>query len=393
MIDGGHRTTPSVLLVPQTGRFREAITRSTRDGKNKSLWLEAYSISSSFCKYFLWALRAVQRPLQGLTSSRQISQIFASLGYTQFSVNSTSVIDLEWLGRPRSIACALVRSKDSVALIDPGPASTIPTLKNKLAIHGLSIAEIDAILLTHIHLDHAGATGSLVRENPKLKVYVHLKGVPHLLDPTKLLQSATRLWGDDLFRRFGEFLPVPQANLEILEGGEAIALGSRTLQVLYTPGHAVHHVTYFDLAAGTAFVGDNAGICVNGDPFVLPATPPPDLSIELWDRSLDVIAALHPKKLFLTHFSYSENPLAHIESYRERLHRWSDLSGEILASNSDERTALQRFTEGVAEEAARYLAPDELSLYLFNGALDLSWLGMARYHRKRAEAASQNLSQ
>ena len=159
-----------------------------------------------------------------------------------------------------------------------------------------------------------------------MKVYVHSRGVPHLIDPSKLLQSASRLYGDDMERLFGEFLPVPAANLHALEGGETIALGSRQLQVLYTPGHASHHVTYFDSTESIAFVGDTAGISVNGHPFILPATPPPDISIELWDASLDAIAGLHPKRLFLTHFSFSDNPDAHLASYRERLHRWRDLS-------------------------------------------------------------------
>jgi glyoxylase-like metal-dependent hydrolase (beta-lactamase superfamily II) len=300
-------------------------------------------------------------------------------------VDATTVIDLHWAGHPRSIACALLRLKEFSALVDPGPASTISTLRQQLEQQGLRVSDLNAIFLTHIHLDHAAATGQLVRENPRLKVYVHSRGVPHLIDPSRLLQSASRLYGQDIGRLFGEFLPVPSSNLHALDGGETIALGSRQFQVLSTPGHASHHVTYFDAADATAFVGDTAGISINGHPFILPATPPPDIAIELWDTSLDAIANLHPNRLFLTHFSFSDNPSAHLANYRERLHRWRDLSAGLLARHLDDSAAMHEFAQQIAADAAHFLSPDEVSHYLFNGALNLSWLGLARYHRKRAE--------
>ena len=200
-------------------------------------------------------------------------------------------LDLSWAGHPRSIAAALLRCGDFLALVDPGPSSTIPDLREQLRVHGLHIGDLDALLLTHIHLDHAGATGSLVRENPHLQVYVHSRGAPHMVDPCKLLASARRLYGDTMQRLYGEFVPVPQSNLRILEGGETLSCGSRELLVLYTPGHAAHHVTYFDDSEGIAFVGDTAGIAIDGHPYILPATPPPDINLELWNTSLDAIAA------------------------------------------------------------------------------------------------------
>jgi len=299
------------------------------------------------------------------------------------------VIDLHWGGRSRAIASALLRSPGFAALIDPGPASTLETLRQQLERQGLRIPDLNAILLTHIHLDHAAATGALVRENPRLTVYVHERGAAHMMDPGKLLDSASRLYGQDLQRLFGEFLSVPPENLRALSGGETISLGSRKLHVLYTPGHASHHVTYFDPVDSTAFVGDTTGISIDGNPFVLPVTPPPDISIELWDASLDAIAGLHPKRLFLTHFSFSDNPGAHIESYRRRLHRWHNISAKLFESNVDDSVAMHRFSKEVAAEAAQFLSPEDLGHYLYNGALGLSWLGLARYHRKRAEASAQ----
>ncbi|MDP9147939.1 MAG: MBL fold metallo-hydrolase [Acidobacteriota bacterium] len=207
-------------------------------------------------------------------------------------MNFTNPIDLHWTGRPRSIAVALLCDGKFAALIDPGPSSTLPRLREQLRNQGLSVADLRAIFLTHIHLDHAGAAGTLVRENPALRVYVHSKGAPHLSDPAKLLESSRRLFGEDRDRLFGEFLAVPVENLEVLEGGEVVAAGSRELRVFYTPGHASHHVTYFEPNDSVAFVGDTTGISVQGDAFVLPAMPPPDVSMELWDASLDLISGL-----------------------------------------------------------------------------------------------------
>jgi len=301
-------------------------------------------------------------------------------------MTSTTLLDLDWAGHPRSIASALLRSGDAVALVDPGPSSTIPHLREQLAVHGLRISDLDAVFLTHIHLDHAGASGSLVRENPRLRIYVHSRGAPHMTDPSKLLDSARRLYGDTMQRLYGEFLAVPQSNLNILEGGETLSFGSRQLQVVYTPGHASHHVTYFDASEGVAFVGDTAGIAIEGHPYILPATPPPDINLELWNTSLDAIAALKPKRLFLTHFGFSDHPARHIASYRERLLRWSELTAKILAEGVEESQASEAFISAIAAEARQTLSREEVDHYLFNGALHLSWLGLARYHRKRAAA-------
>lgn len=296
------------------------------------------------------------------------------------------LLDLRWAGHSRSIASALLRSGNSAVLVDPGPSSTIPHLRELLGVHGLRIRDLDALFLTHIHLDHAGASGSLVRENPHLQVYVHSRGAPHMTDPSKLLDSARRLYGDTLQRLYGEFVAVPQENLRILEGGETLSVGSRQIRVLYTPGHASHHVTYFDDAEGIAFVGDTAGISIEGNPYILPATPPPDINLELWSTSLEAIAALDAKRLFLTHFGFSDHPARHIASYRERLLRWSDLVARILSQGLDDAHSSEAFLQAIAAEAKETLAPEDADQYLSNGALHLSWLGLARYHRKRSAA-------
>ncbi len=303
-------------------------------------------------------------------------------------MTSTIPLDLCWTGHARSIASALLRCGDSAALVDPGPSSTISNLREQLRAHDLRVADIKALLLTHIHLDHAGASGSLVRENPDLQVYVHSRGAPHMADPSRLLDSARRLYGNTMERLYGEFVAVPLENLRILEGGETVSLGSRSLHVLYTPGHASHHVAYFDDSDGVAYAGDTAGICIEGNPYILPATPPPDINLELWNSSLEAIASLEPKRLFLTHFGFCDHPARHIASYRERLARWSDLVANILSQGLDESQSSEAFLEAIAAEARETLAPQEVDHYLFNGALQLSWLGLARYHRKRTAASA-----
>jgi glyoxylase-like metal-dependent hydrolase (beta-lactamase superfamily II) len=301
---------------------------------------------------------------------------------------SITTLDDLWTGRPRTIAAALLESDGHHAVIDPGPGSTLETFLQQLRAHGLAVRDLDAILLTHIHLDHAGVTGALVRENPRLAVYVHKLGAPHMVDPSKLLASAARLWPIDLQRLFGEDLPVPGGNLRILEGGETLTLGARKLEVVYTPGHASHHVSYFDQAEGVAFVGDTTGVRIEGHPFVMPATPPPDIDLGIWDASFAAILERKPSRLFLTHFGYSDNPSEHILLFRERLHHWAALAEKIIASAARDAAAMDAFMSVTHREIAEHLPAEEVDHYVFSAGLNLSFLGLARYLRKRAKAAS-----
>ena len=303
-------------------------------------------------------------------------------------MHKITTLDDNWMGRTRSIATALVESDSHCAIVDPGPGSTLDTLKKELRARGVSVSDLDAILLTHIHLDHAGATGALVRENPRLAVYVHNLGAPHMIDPSKLLASAARLWPDNLQQLFGEMVPVPAENLRILEGGETIALGSSKIEVAYTPGHASHHVSYFESIDGVAFVGDTTGIRMEGHSFVMPATPPPDIDLEIWDSSFKAILERKPKRLFLTHFGFSENPPAHIAQFRERLHHWMGITEKILQSATSDAAAMESFISAARTEIAQHLPAEEVEQYIRTAGLNLSFLGLARHARKRAQAAS-----
>src|SRR5437879_8213548 len=301
---------------------------------------------------------------------------------------SITTLDNLWPGRPHTIASALLESDGHRSIVDPGPGSTLETFRENLRANGLGVGDLDAILLTHIHLDHAGATGALVRENPRLAVYVHTNGAPHVIDPSKLLASAQRLWPNDLQQLFGEVLPVPAENLHIVEGGETLTLGSRQVEVVYTPGHASHHVSYFDKAEGVTFVGDTAGVRIEGNAFAMPATPPPDIDLGIWDTSFAAILERKPARLFLTHFGYSDNPTEHILLFREQLHRCAALAAAILRTAASDSAAMDAFMSATYAEISHHSPADEAEHYAFSAGLNLSFLGLARYVRKRATAAS-----
>jgi glyoxylase-like metal-dependent hydrolase (beta-lactamase superfamily II) len=272
------------------------------------------------------------------------------------------VIDLMHLGNDRVIAA---HELGGGIIVDPGPASCVETLLGELE------CEPRALLLTHIHLDHAGAAGVLTRRFPHLRVYVHEVGAPHLIDPSKLLGSAERLYGDDMERLWGEVAPVPEERITAITGGERIA----SLDVIYTPGHASHHVTYFDRANGDAYVGDVAGVRIPPEGPTVAPTPPPDIDLEAWERSLDAIAGWRPQRVRLTHFGALDAEEA-IEAAREAVRsagersRTGDREEFLGAGESD----LDDVGADVAERTRQAAPPEQL------------WLGLERYWRKRSEA-------
>ena len=215
-------------------------------------------------------------------------------------------IDLKFLGYPEIIATAVLHGAGGVALVDPGPATTLGALESALSAKGLALGEVTAILLTHIHLDHAGGAGTLTQRLPNAQVYVHPVGAPHLIDPTKLLNSAGRLYGDELARLFGETIPVPESRLHVLNDSDTLTIGGRTVAAIDTPGHARHHHAYWDAAHGDLFTGDVAGVALPRSRFVRAPTPPPELDVPAWQASLRRIRALRPRRLLLTHFGPHE---------------------------------------------------------------------------------------
>jgi glyoxylase-like metal-dependent hydrolase (beta-lactamase superfamily II) len=274
------------------------------------------------------------------------------------------LIDLMHLGRERVIGCWQVGD----VLIDPGPSSCLPTL-----LDALGDERPRALLLTHIHLDHAGASGLLVQRWPDLEVYVHEIGAVHMVDPERLLTSARRLYGEDMDRLWGEFLPVPEANLRELRGGETLRGG---FDVAYTPGHASHHVSF--LHDGTAFVGDVGGVRILASGPTIPPTPPPEVSLEAWHESIELIAAWKPERLAITHFGAYEDVDAQLSDVGSRLDAWAE-----RARTEDQDT----FIAGVRRDIELSGGPDvPLATYAQAAPPDQLHAGLERYWRKRSQA-------
>jgi glyoxylase-like metal-dependent hydrolase (beta-lactamase superfamily II) len=277
-------------------------------------------------------------------------------------------IDVMHLGRDRVIAAHEVRG----LIVDPGPESSLHTL-----LDALGGEEPRGLLLTHIHLDHAGASGALVRQFPDLPVYVHERGARHLVDPSKLLESAAKLYGDDMRRLWGDVVPVPEQNIRPLKGGEAV----EGFRVEYTPGHASHHVSYLLEETGDAFVGDVGGVLIPPSQYVVAPTPPPDIDIEAWLASLDIVEGWQPSTLRLTHFGCTHDVEYQLSQVRERLHRWGE-----FARTCDEDAFIAKF-EGEILEANE--TDTDTSIRFFQAVpADQSYLGLKRYWAKRSKTAA-----
>ena len=271
-------------------------------------------------------------------------------------------LDLHHLGRQRVIGVYLLETQDGLALQDCGPTTCVPALKAGLAERGLELRDVRHLLLSHIHLDHAGAAGVLVREHPELQVHVSEIGAPHLVDPSRLEASARRLYGEEFDTLWGELAPVPEANVH--------AVGERVLGLdcFPTPGHASHHVCFLD-GGGTLYAGDAAGVRIQPSRFVLPPTPPPEVDLDAWDRTIDEILARGPKRMALIHFGVADDPERHLAELRERLREWAE-----------------RVREGASEgefdaAAAADLGPD-LAAYEQAMPFWQSYAGLKRYWEK-----------
>lgn len=294
-------------------------------------------------------------------------------------------VDLNFLGSQQVIATGVLHGPSGVALIDPGPSTTVEHLRDGLARRGMHIRDVRHILLTHIHLDHAGSTGTLLEENPDIEVFVHERGAPHLVDPSKLLVSAGRLYGQDMDRLWGRIVPVPASALQVMRGEERITVAGRVLDVAYTPGHASHHLAYFEPSAGIAFVGDTAGICRGTGAYVMPASPPPDIDLDLWRASESRILAWGPDTLFLTHFGPFHGARPHFQQLMDRLAEWNRIVRKLIATATlTEEERQERFVDDATADLQRTVGPAEAQLYVRAGSLAYSWQGLARYWRKRA---------
>jgi glyoxylase-like metal-dependent hydrolase (beta-lactamase superfamily II) len=276
------------------------------------------------------------------------------------------LIDLHFGGRERAIGVYLVDTDEGPALFDCGPTSSLPALNAGLAQHGLGLDDVRHLLLSHIHLDHAGAAGSIVRAHPGLTVWVSPVGAPHLVDPSRLERSARRLYGDAFDALWGELAPVPETNVRIADGN---VLG---WEAFPTPGHASHHVSYF--RDGTLLAGDAAGVRMPGSDYVLPVSPPPDIDVEVWHASVNAIRDRSPDRLALIHFGVHDDVGAHLDRFDADLDTWAKRVGDGM--EIDEFVELARADAGADADSYDRVAP-----------LWQCWHGLKRYWDKQRETA------
>jgi len=298
-----------------------------------------------------------------------------------------SYIDLNFCDTPKSIATGVYAGDAGAVLIDPGPGSCIDTLRASLAAQGIGVGDIESILITHIHLDHAGATGLLVRDNPRIRVFVHEKGAPHVVDPSKLINSANQLWGvEGVARLWGQVIPVPESNLQVLGERARITAGGRTFDVRYTPGHASHHVSYFDDRSGLVWAGDTAGLRFTSKVFTLPPTPPPDIDLEAWRDSLAKIRDWKPETVFITHFGPYAGAAAHLDHIETSLRDVADMARRAIQTDASDEAKYERFKEDVFAYVRSAVDEQEMRPLEFVGPLEFNWRGLVRYWKKKGPA-------
>jgi glyoxylase-like metal-dependent hydrolase (beta-lactamase superfamily II) len=279
-------------------------------------------------------------------------------------------LDLLHCGDTRRIAAYLVETDDGLALFECGPTSCLPALHDALHAHGAELGDVKHLLLSHIHLDHAGAAGSLVREHPTLTVHVSEIGAPHLVDPSRLEASARRLYGDAFDELWGALEPVPERNVRAV--GDLV-LG---LQCFPAPGHASHQVSY-QHEDGTLYNGDAAGVRIAPGRFVFAPTPPPEIDLDAWERTIDETERRSPRRLALVHFGVFDDVERHLGALRATLRSWADRVGHGM----DEPTFVAAARADVAASD-----PDDADAYDRAAPYWHCYLGLERYWRKRLEA-------
>jgi glyoxylase-like metal-dependent hydrolase (beta-lactamase superfamily II) len=276
-------------------------------------------------------------------------------------------MDLHHEGAERVIGVYLVETEDGLGLQDCGPSTCITALKTELVERGLVLSDLRHLLLSHIHLDHAGAAGTLVREHPGLQVHVSEIGAPHLVDPSRLESSARRLYGDDFDRLWGELAPVPQENVHVV--GSSV-LG---LDCFPSPGHASHHVCYVD-GEGTLYAGDAAGVRILPDRHILPVAPPPEIDLEAWERTIDELELRAPERLALIHFGVVDQPRDHLRRLRRQLRLW----GQRVRQGMDEEAFVAAARADLEEDVG------DAPYYERAAPFWQSYLGLRRYWDKAA---------
>jgi glyoxylase-like metal-dependent hydrolase (beta-lactamase superfamily II) len=287
-------------------------------------------------------------------------------------------IDLEFMGAPRAIACYLLAGPAGAVLIETGPDTTFPRLKGELERLGHAPESIKAVFLTHIHLDHAGAAWRFAQMGAT--IYVHPKGAPHLVNPEKLLASASRIYGDQMDSLWGKLEPIAAAQVRELHDGEEVAAAGLKLKALETPGHAIHHHSY--LIDNQIFSGDVGGVRIGSGPCI-PPFPPPDIDLEAWRASIQKLGALNAEQIYPTHFGGFNDVTGHLEELESYLESWSSWSLAQLKAGIPADAQIGDFSALVAEAIrSRGLGASEQREYELADPAFMSVYGLERYWKK-----------
>jgi glyoxylase-like metal-dependent hydrolase (beta-lactamase superfamily II) len=296
-------------------------------------------------------------------------------------------VDLNFMGTEHVIASFVLLGDDSAALVETGPTTCLERLMGGLEQHDVSPEDVRQVFLTHIHLDHAGASGHLAELLPNATFYVHEVGYPHMVDPSKLLKSATRIYGERMEELWGEARPLPEDRLEVLKGDEEIEAAEGFLATHYTPGHAYHHLAYLEPETGALFTGDVAGIRLPGQSYVRPPTPPPEIDLELWVQSIELIRQLSPGSLWPTHFGRFDDTDRHLSELERRLQDWVLFVEERMDGAGRDEIADELKTKGDTEMLAEGARAEDSERYDLAGDYGTLTDGLMRYVSKRREKA------
>lgn len=298
-------------------------------------------------------------------------------------------LDLGFQDRAGVVAAYLLAGDGQLALIETGPSSCLPNLRAAIDQTGHDLADLTHALVTHIHLDHAGAAGPLARDNPKLRVYVHPFGAPHMIDPSKLVASAARIYGDQMERLWGEFSPIAASQVHALLDGEVIKVARRRLLTAFTPGHAHHHVAYINLRDHLGFTGDVGGVRMQGTDYVCPPTPPPDLDRELWWQSIDRLQGFNLDRLYLTHFGEFRDADRHLADLGPNLDEFLKIGKLAIDAGVDPddltRQLHDRMARGLGDVHPGIIVNLEWATPSY-----MATLGLIRWRRKQRGIAANN---
>lgn len=299
---------------------------------------------------------------------------------------TTTTIDTKMHGREGITGAFLLEGDGSIALVETGPKSSV---ENVLAgLEAAGVDHLDVIVVTHIHLDHAGAAGTLVRHWPDAAVYVHEVGAPHLADPAKLWSSATRIYGDQMERLWGGIDPIPRDNIHVVKDGDTIRAGGRSLRAIETPGHAYHHHAYLDESSGTMFTGDALGVRLPDAGMVRPATPPPEFHLEKAVASIERIRELAPHDVCPTHYGPQVNGPAPVgvdelcSQSVEALRKWAEWVREARALGADVDGATELVRKRAGDDMEGRAGPEAIERMEQTTSYRMNVSGYMRYFDK-----------